>query len=58
LGDLGETKDVNNKSEMIEGTIRGTKKYLAPEILDEFNKNNDTAIYNYKIDIYAFGKTI
>ncbi len=48
---------MTNKSEIVKGTIRGTPYYMAPELKNEIKGLNE-AEYNYKVDIYAFGKSI
>ncbi len=48
---------MTNKTEIIKGTIRGTDYYMAPELFPDRTDLYE-AEYNYKIDIYAFGKSI
>ena len=40
------------------GSAIGTTGYIAPEIEEAFDGNIDRCIYNYKVDIYSFGRSI
>jgi serine/threonine protein kinase len=56
LADFGSSKQMSDSHQT--ATIRGSPKYMAPEILKAFRSQEDTAFYNgSKVDIFSAGVT-
>ncbi len=50
-------KEFNNQDKLL--TVLGTQIYMAPEIWDQYSKNNDKLHYNpFKSDLFSLGVTI